>query len=89
VNDVVNHQHLIDMGAEEDGEGHMVGMGEIGVARGGAREGQQEAVGEPLVLALGAAVDAPFERFDPGDLGLQPGEGALDRADLVRRGFPA
>lgn len=41
-------------------------------------ECQHEAVGESLVLLLGAVVDSPFERGNLGDFCLQGAEGFLD-----------
>ena len=86
VGDVVDDERVFEDAelAEQLAELLVLGMRQVGVARGHALECQQVDVREAEVLALRAVVHAVLERGDPGNLRAQLPERARDLRDLTR-----
>ena len=68
---------VVEDGSEDGAKGLVGGMRQVDGAVGLGLEGQDEAVGESLVVLLGAVVGAPLKRGDLGNLGLEGDEGGF------------
>lgn len=74
------------MRAQDSAKGAMGRMGEIGVPVSFIFEGDKEAMGVAIRLALDADIGAPFKGVDGVDLAGQGAEGGFDLAGLFGGG---
>ena len=79
---IVENHDITEDRSKNRAESLMVGMRQIDSAIGFAVKGQHENVGESLVVVLWTVIDAPLERGDLRNLGLQGAKGLLDLLDV-------